>query len=116
VTAEPHAPLLTPVQATALLERVLCDQILECVDLDALYRVEQSLVTLVGELEGVPIEHAGDLAQAMLDDALLRIPDDARRYLRTMAVLAIDHCALCDEDARSAESAAERQSPTRTTR
>ena len=53
-----------------------------CVDLDALYDLEQSLTMLVGDLDGVSPDRAADLAKAMLDLALARLPDDLRHYLR----------------------------------
>jgi hypothetical protein len=38
-----HTPLFTPAQAAALLDQVICEQVLECIDLDALHRPEQSI-------------------------------------------------------------------------
>ena len=58
-------------------------RVIECIDLDALYRVEQSLTMLVGEIEGIPADRTCDLATAMVDRALLRLPDEVRRYLRS---------------------------------
>jgi hypothetical protein len=77
-----HPPLLTPAQASTLLDQVLYEQVLECIDLDALYRVEQSLVMLVGELDGMDEARIAATATAMLDRALLRLPENMRGYLR----------------------------------
>jgi hypothetical protein len=73
---------LSASQIADLLDQVIYEQVLECIDLDALYRVEQSLTMLVGEIEGVTADQICDLAEFMIDRALLRLPDDMRRYLR----------------------------------
>ncbi|HEX7839713.1 MAG TPA: hypothetical protein VF469_19695, partial [Kofleriaceae bacterium] len=56
---------------------------------------------LAGDLDGVTPDHAADLAKAMLDRALLRLPDDMRRYLRA-ASWPFQGCELCEEEARQA--------------
>lgn len=91
-------------QTTSLLDQVVYHQVLACVDLDALHNLEQSLTMLAGDLDGVDPDHAADLARAMVDRALLRLPDDMRRYLRT-ATWPFDGCELCDEEARAAREA-----------
>jgi hypothetical protein len=78
-----HAPLFTPTQATALLDQVIYERVLDCVDLDGLYELAQSLTFLVGDLHGMPADQVDELARAMFERALLRLPDDIRRYLRT---------------------------------
>jgi hypothetical protein len=93
-------PLLTPVQAAVLLDQVIYEQVLECVDLDALYHVAQSLDSMIGELNGIPDDHVGELARAILDRAILRLPDDLRGYLRVSQYAARDACFLCEEEAR----------------
>jgi hypothetical protein len=95
-------PLLTPAQAAALLDQVVYEQVLECVDLDALYHVAQSLDSMVGEIEGVPDDRVGQVARSMLDRALLRLPDDLRGYLRISELAARDGCILCEVEARQA--------------
>ena len=85
-----HPPLFTPPQAAALLDQIIYEQVLESVDLDALYRLEQSLTMMVGELHGVPFAQATESAQAVLERCLLRLPDDIRRYLRAGPFLAFD--------------------------
>ena len=100
MSSEQHPPLLTPAQAATLLDQVIYEQVLECIDLDALYRLEQSLAMLVGEIEGVPGEHSCELATAMLDRALLRLPDDVRRYLQAADWPALGDCELCGEAER----------------
>jgi hypothetical protein len=56
---------------------------------------------LAGDVDGVSPDHAADLAKAMLDRALARIPDDLRRYLRA-ASWPFQGCELCEEEARQA--------------
>lgn len=100
-TLEPScpAPLVTPAQAAVLLDQVIYEQVLECVDVDALVELEHSLTMMVEELDGVDPDRACELAARMLDRAILRLPDDIRRYLRA-AVLLSSGCELCDEEAR----------------
>ena len=92
------APLLAPAQAAVLLDQVIYEQVLECVDLDALYRIEQSLTMIVADFEG-DADRAGDVAKAIIDRALLRIPDDVRSYLHAVSGPPFDDCELCDEEA-----------------
>jgi hypothetical protein len=98
----PLPPLLTPVQAAALLDQVIYEQVLECVDLDALYRVAQSLDSMIGEIDGIPDHQVGALASSMIDRAVLRLPDDLRGYLRVSEWAAREDCILCHEEARQA--------------
>ena len=98
MTTTPEAPLLAPAQAAALLDQVLDEQVLECVDLEALYRLEQSLILMLGELDGVACDRAGELARAMIDRALVRLPGDVRDYLRTGGWAPCHGCELCDDE------------------
>jgi len=97
----PPPPPLGATQTASLLDHVIYQQVLACVDLDALDDLEQSLTMLAGDLDGVGPDHAADLARAMVDRALLRLPDDVRRYLRT-ASWPFEGCELCEEEARQA--------------
>ena len=94
----PQPPLLGPAQAQTLLDQVVYEQVIECIDLDALGRLEQSLLMMVADLEGVPDDKAGEIATAMLDRALARVPADVRSYLRLAGLLSASGCALCDEE------------------
>lgn len=95
------APGLDASQTASLLERLIHEQVLACVDLDELCSLEQSIALLAGELPGVGHDRAAELARAMLDRALQRLPDDVRRYLRA-ASAAFDDCELCQAEARQA--------------
>jgi hypothetical protein len=106
-------PLVSPAQAAALLEHVIYEQVLECVDLDALYQLEQSLTLSAGDLEGIDHDHAADLAKSMLDRALLRLPDDMRRYLRAVEWMSCDGCELCEAEASLRDRGPQRRSATR---
>jgi hypothetical protein len=101
VTGEPHppgsAPLLAPHQAAVLLDEVIYEQVLACIDLEALYQLEQSLTMTVADFEGGG-DRAADRARALVDRALLRIPDDVRRYLHAFGHPSFAGCELCDEE------------------
>ena len=97
----PPPPPLGAGQVADLLDRVIHEQVVACVDLDALYDLEQSLTLLAGGLDGISADHAADLAEALLDRALRRLPDDLRRYLRA-ASRPFQGCELREEEARQA--------------
>jgi hypothetical protein len=92
--------LLTPVQAAELLDQVIYDQVLECVDLDALHHVAQSLDTMIGEIAGIPDDRVGELARSIIDRALQRLPDDLRTYLQVSEWAARENCVLCQAEDR----------------
>lgn len=102
--------LLAPQQAAVLLDQVIYEQVLECVDLDALYRLEQSLTMMVADYDR---DRAGEVAQAIIDRALLRLPDDVRSYLHAIAGPPFDGCELCDEEPRPAARASKPRPVTR---
>jgi hypothetical protein len=54
---------------------------------------------IVADFEG-DAGRAGDLAKAIIDRALLRLPDDVRSYLHALAGPPFDGCELCEEDAQ----------------
>jgi hypothetical protein len=104
-------PLLAPHQAAVLLDQVIYEQVLACVDLDAMYQLEQSLTMTVADFEGDG-DRAADLAKALVDRALLRIPDDVRRYLHAVSGPSpFAGCELCDDEAdQAARSTGKRRS------
>ena len=108
----PQLPL-GPAQAQTLLDQVIYEQVIECIDLDALCQLEQSLAMMAGELEGVGPDKAGEMATAMLDRALQRLPADVRGYLRLAGLLSTSGCELCDEETRPANQPPARPRPTR---
>jgi hypothetical protein len=104
------APLIAPHQAAVLLDQLIYEQVFECIDLEALYRVEQSLAMIVADFDR---ERAADLAKAIIDRALLRIPDDVRSYLHALGGPPFAGCELCKEAAPPGNQASSEQSPTR---
>lgn len=103
-------PLLTPTQAQTLLDQVVYEQVLECVDLDALHRVQRSLTIMMGELDGVPDDHVEDMAADMLDRVLARMPRDLRNYLQAASWAPFGGCELCEAEAENeAENEAEEE-------
>jgi len=90
-------PLLDPAQAGLLLEQVIYERLVELVDFDALYRLEQSLALALFDM--VPQDRVFELARALVDRAWGGLLDDPRRY----ADLAADEafaCRRCDDELR----------------
>jgi hypothetical protein len=98
VTGQPGAPLCSPAQAAVLLDEVIYDQVLECVDLAALHRLEQSLEMTISDLEGPDCDRSSELAKAMLERAFARLPDELRGFLAA-ARWPFESCELCEDDA-----------------
>lgn len=81
MSGELHLPLLAPAQAAKLLDDVLYERVLACVDLQALFVIEVDLWVALSECEVTPDEKAARrMAKAMIDRALRRLPDEERRY------------------------------------
>ena len=96
-----HPPaLLAADQATDLLDRVVYEQVLECIDLDELFQLEQSLAFTASSLPGVSHARSTELAKSLLERAFRRLPDDIRNYLSAVEALACNGCELCEEEAR----------------
>lgn len=115
--AEPPA-LLPAEQATDLLDRVVYEQVLECIDLDELFQLEQSLAFTASSLPGVSHARSTELAKSLLERAFRRLPDDIRNYLSAVEALACNGCELCEEEAREEQGHASRgsSSPRRSSR
>ena len=97
MSGKPNPPLFTAAQAGSLLDQVIFEQILECIDLDAVFQVEQSLVMIVGELDGIADDQVTQTARIVLDRALLRLPENLRAYL-SAAAWPLPGCKLCEAD------------------
>jgi hypothetical protein len=95
----PHTPLLTPAQASRLLEEVIYERLAELVDFDAIYQLEQLLAYEIGELDELPLEEIPEVAKAMLDRAWCRLVDDPRRYVDLREGTGMD-CESCVDEAR----------------
>ena len=104
LAAPPGRPPLPDGEASILLDRLIYEQVVACIDLDELYALEQALTLLAAELDGVDPNRPADLARAMLDAALRRLPDDLRRYLDAGGP-PFDGCPLCEEEAHASRSA-----------
>jgi hypothetical protein len=102
-TAPPARPPLSDDEASTLLDGLIYEQVVACVDLDELAALEQTIVLLAGELDGVDPARAAGLATAVVDGALHRLPVDIRRYLDTARLLC-EGCPLCEEEARASRS------------
>ncbi|HET7506291.1 MAG TPA: hypothetical protein VFK02_34970 [Kofleriaceae bacterium] len=97
MTTQPAAPLCSPAQAAVLLDEVIYEQVLECVDLGALHRLEQSLQMTISELEGPDSDRGTELASAMLERAFARLPGELRGFLAA-ARWPFAGCELCEDD------------------
>ncbi|HEY5945746.1 MAG TPA: hypothetical protein VIV40_09655 [Kofleriaceae bacterium] len=91
-----HMPLLAPDHASKLLEDVLYERVLGCVDLRALFMVEVDLWVALSECEVADAEAAKRVAKEMIDRALRRLPDEERRY--AMVRPFGSECADCEEE------------------
>ena len=98
-------PALAAGDATTLLDRLIYEQVVACIDLEELHALEQALTLVVADLDGFSPDRAADLARTMIDAALRRLPDDVRRYLRDADWLREQRCELCEEEARASRSA-----------
>ena len=75
-----HVPLLAPDQASKLLDDVLYERVLGCIDLQALFMVEVDLWVALSDACIADEEGAKRVAKDMIDRALRRLPDEERRY------------------------------------
>ncbi|HMG21202.1 MAG TPA: hypothetical protein VK607_07805 [Kofleriaceae bacterium] len=95
-TTPPPAPAvaLTIDQTTRLLDRMVHDHVMSCIDLDALYRVEQALAVFAADLGGIDPARATALAEALVDRSLQRLPADLRSHLRSAdwPLFDVDRC------------------------
>ena len=72
--------LLTAAQAARLLDEVIYERLVELVDFDGVWRLEQSLAMELGQLDGLADDAVDELSKGMLDRAFRRLGDDPRRY------------------------------------
>lgn len=96
-------PLLPPAQADKLLEELVYERVVECIDFDALYQFEQELWCALGDL--VAPDEVAEVAAEMVGRALVRTREDERRWITfadsgTSSVLD-DDCELCREVAEA---------------
>jgi hypothetical protein len=75
-----NIPLLAPDQASKLLDDVLYERVLGCVDLEALFMVEVDLWVALSECEVADDEAAKRVAKDMIDRALGRLVGEECRY------------------------------------
>lgn len=102
MSGEPHGPLLAPEHASRLLDDVLYERVLACVDLEVLFLLETELWLALAQCEIADDEAAKQLAKALIDRALRRLPDEPRRY-RLVRPFDED-CPDCEAELREARS------------
>jgi len=88
-----RAPLMSKEQATKLLEEVVYERVLACVQLMSLFRFELDLWVAVHEAGLGDEERSREIASEMIDRALHRVADDEQRYAL------FDQCEVCGDDA-----------------
>jgi len=92
-----HQPLIAPDKAAQLLDDVLYERVLGCVDLQALFMVEVELWVALSEQEpDASDERTRRIAKDMIDRALVRLPDEERRYAMVWPFGA--ECELCEDE------------------
>ena len=93
--------MIAPEVASKLLDDVVYERVLGCIDLDALFQFEQELWSIIGETENDD-DKIGDLAKEMIDRAFARLPDEPRRYsvFHGPSDGFGDDCELCKQEAR----------------
>ncbi len=89
--------MITAELAGKLLEDVIYQRVLGCIDLDELSLIEHDLWASLYDL-GPSDDEAWQLAREMLDQAFARIQRDPRRYL-----LQFDEGAACERLERAAQ-------------
>ncbi len=101
-----HLPLIAPDKAAQLLDDVLYERVLGCVDLQALFMVEVDLWVALSEQEpDESDERTRRVAKGMIDRALVRLVDEDRRYAMVRPFGA--ECELCEDELH--ESAKQRR-------
>jgi hypothetical protein len=104
---EPAQPLMPAERASELLDEAIYLRVLHFIDLDGLYAFEQELWGMLHEI-GYEDDAVPDLAKALMDRALGRLPDESRRYVEVMPFAnrndsddtPFGDCELCEEEAR----------------
>jgi len=106
-------PLMTPDQASKLLEEVIYERVVSFIDTELLFAFEQELwfaydVAGCADEEDVPM-----IVKALIDRALMRFCDDPRRYIDIGGPADLDDdCELCEQLARESSDATAKQRKT----
>jgi hypothetical protein len=101
--------LLPPEHASRLLDDVLYERVLACVDLETLFLLETELWLALAECEIAEDEAAKELAKALIDRALGRLPDEPRRY-RLVRPFG-EGCPDCEAELREATRSTQSRKP-----
>jgi hypothetical protein len=90
---------ISPAMAHKLLERIVYEGVIECIDFDSLARMEDMLaMELCGTSED-DVDKAVAIAKAMIDQAWSEAISDARRYVNIQGHGDGMDCELCDAEA-----------------
>ena len=109
-----NAPLIAAEQASKLLDEIVYERVLSCIDLGALFHFELDLWIAVHECGQLSEDEAREIATQMIDRALHRIADDDQRY----AILQPfgQPCDLCEEEEFAARRNAKQKAGSRSDR
>jgi hypothetical protein len=93
-----NIPLLAPDKASKLLDDVIYERVLDCIDLEALLTVEIDLWSALTECGDTEDDEAKEIAKSMVDRALARLPGEDRRYdlINPFGM----ECRDCDDERR----------------
>ena len=90
---------MAPAMVSQLLDTVVYEAIVEMIDFDALYRLEEMLVMGILEVGQVEPEKAIAVANMMIERALHKLADDPRRHANIRPNDGMD-CELCAAEAQ----------------
>lgn len=105
-------PLIAPEQAAKLLDELVYERVVECIDFDALFGFEQELWMALGDI-GVADDHIPDVTNELIGMALAKIKNDERRWMNSDAPLD-DDCPLCRDLAAHEARTSKRPMPSTT--
>lgn len=107
VVVDRAPPLLTPSQASALLDHVIYDRIAESIDLEAIRGLADTLTLMIADLTGAPLDQVRDIARELVDRAMLRLPSSIMDFLDIAGAEGhgFPDCILCEAEARASPAA-----------
>jgi hypothetical protein len=88
---------LTAEYASAVLDQLVYELVLDCIDLKKLYGLEEQLAMAIGQTDKLGEDAMMEISRAMIGKAIRRIPDDHRQYVKVFS--AFEKCkARCEHD------------------
>jgi hypothetical protein len=98
MSGELNPPLLAPDKASKLLDEIIYERVLACIDVDALLHFECELSCAFAECRFDGAAGSSELAREMIDRALHRVRDERwQAHLRSGRSIAAWDYDSCDE-------------------